>query len=215
MTMATSLVVQVPPVINLSADDEPASEAGQGGNQDAADDDNGDMTIDFGFVPSVSLGSTLFYDNDDNGMQDGTEIGVPGLVVELRDITGTVLLTDTTDSNGDYFFGDLLPGDYQVVVPTPPAQAPTSSTSTNTNDDQKDSDDNGDQPGGLGAPVTSPVITLEVGNEPTNESGQGGAQDTANNAADDANGDMTVDFGFVPAYSIGSTLFYDDNDDGW
>ena len=28
------------------------------------------MTVDFGFVPMLSVGSTVFYDVDDNGMQD-------------------------------------------------------------------------------------------------------------------------------------------------
>jgi len=36
-------------VITLLGDDEPTGEPGSGGNQDAADDDNGNMTVDFGF----------------------------------------------------------------------------------------------------------------------------------------------------------------------
>ena len=31
------------------------------------DDDDGDMTIDFGFVPNLSIGSTVFYDLDGDG----------------------------------------------------------------------------------------------------------------------------------------------------
>jgi len=100
--------------------------------------------------------------------------------------------------------------DYQVRVPTPPADAPTSSTPTSTTDDNVDGDDNGDQPGGTGGPSTSPMITLATGSEPTGESAQGGTQD----AADDANGNMTIDFGFVPPLSLGSTLFYDNDNDG-
>ena len=40
----------VSPLITLTAGAEPVAEAAQGGNQDAADDGNGDMTVDFGFV---------------------------------------------------------------------------------------------------------------------------------------------------------------------
>jgi len=50
--------------------------------------------------------------------------------------------------------------------------------------------------------VQSPVITLAPGTEPTDatETGPtGGMQDTV-----DENGDMTIDFGFIPLMSIGS-----------
>jgi len=104
------------------------------------------MTVDFGFVPHVSLGSTLFYDNNDSGIQDADETGIPGITVELYDTAGNLVASTTTDADGDYYFGDLLVGDYQVVIPTPPADAPTSSTSTDMNDNQEDGDDNGDQP---------------------------------------------------------------------
>jgi len=112
-------------------------------------------------------------------------------------------MTTTTDVNGDYLFDELMPGDYQVRVPTAPGDAPNSSTPTNMTDDNVDGDDNGDQPGGTGAATTSPVISLVVDDEPTAaETAQAGTQD---DALDDDNGDMTVDFGFVPPLSLGST----------
>jgi len=199
------------PMITLTPNSEPIGETEQGGTQDAADDNNGDMTVDFGFVPPLSLGSTLFYDNDNSGTQDAGEAGIAGIVVELYDSLGTTLImTTTTDSNGDYLFEELLPGDYMVAIPTPPTDAPTSSTPTNVNDDNVDGDDNGDQPNGPSTPVFSPVITLANDSEPVGETEQGGTQD----ATDDDNGDMTVDFGFVPYVSLGSTVFHDGNNDG-
>jgi len=207
--------------ITLTDNGEPTGETGQGGMQDSADDDNGDMTIDFGFVPDVapeevSIGSTVFLDVDDNGIQDAGEMGIPGVLVEVLDSTGAVVGSDTTDSAGDYFIGGLDEGTYTVRITTPPPSAPTSSTPSATGDDGIDSDDNGDQPGGAGTPVTSGMITLMAGTEPTGEPGQGGTQD----AADDDNGEMTIDFGFVPPpppadpVSIGSTVFLDSNDNG-
>jgi len=141
------------PIVTLEPQTEPTAATGeteQGNGQDDQDDANGDMTIDFGFFNYVSIGSTVFYDNDNSGTQDAGDNGIPGIVVELRDITGTVLMTDTTDSNGDYFFDGLMPDDYQVVIPTPPGDAPNSSTPTDMADNQEDKDDNGDQPGGAG-----------------------------------------------------------------
>jgi len=170
------------------------------------------LTVDFGFTEYVSLGSTLFYDNDNDGMQGTGETGIANIVVELLDATGTVVMTTTTDVNGDYLFDELMPSDYQVRVPTAPADAPTSSTLTDMADNQEDGDDNGDQPGGVFAATTSPVITLIADDEPTAaETAQASTQD---DTLDDANGDMTVDFGFVPPLSLGSTLFYDNNNDG-
>ena len=43
-------------VITLSANDEPTSEPGSGGDQDdSLGDDNGNMTLDFGFRPAVDI----------------------------------------------------------------------------------------------------------------------------------------------------------------
>jgi len=152
------------------------------------------MTIDFGFIPIVSVGSTLFYDDDDSGTHDAGETGIPGIIVQLHDSAGNLVASTTTDASGDYYFGNLAPGDYQVIIPTPPADAPTSSTLTCMSDNQVDGDDNGSQPTGSGGSVISPIITLTIDGETTNE--------------------MTVDFGFIRYVSLGSTLFDDPNDNG-
>jgi len=193
-------------VIVLASNSEPVGEAGQGGTQDAADDDNGDMTVDFGFIPTVSIGSTVFLDADDNGIQDAGEAGIANVLVLLLDASSNILANTSTDSNGDYFFGGLDEGQYIVAIPNPPANAPSSSTPTSTADDNVDLDDNGDQPAGSGTIVTSPVITLTHEGEPTGEAGTGGAQD----ATDDNNGDMTVDFGFIRVFDLALIKVLDD-----
>ncbi|MEM9545868.1 MAG: SdrD B-like domain-containing protein [Bacteroidota bacterium] len=214
--------------VNLDGNMETHTEDEQGGMQDDGDENNGDMTVDFGLIPNMSIGSTVFLDNNDDGMQDPldlTEVGIPSVIVELlfdanNDgvIDGDELIpvsTIWTDSNGDYFFGNLPEGNYQVVIPTAPASAPTSSTPTDTMDNREDGDDNGVQPGGPGTAVTSPIINLTPTEEPldADEGGQGGMQDnTASNP--DENGDMTVDFGFIPYVSVGSNVFADENNDG-
>jgi len=112
-------------MITLTADTEPTGEPGQGGTQDSADDDNGNMTVDFGFVPDVdpeevSLGSTVFEDSNDNGMQDAGEPGIPGVLVEVLDASGAVVGSDTTDADGNYFIDSLDEGTYTVRITTPP-----------------------------------------------------------------------------------------------
>ncbi|MEM9302343.1 MAG: SdrD B-like domain-containing protein [Pseudomonadota bacterium] len=216
------------PVVRLAVGAEPTDEAVQGGGQDDGDDTSGDMTLDFGFVPldgdPVSIGSTVFADLDNDGRQGESENGIAGVTVNLVDpgpdgLGGTpddvLLATTTTDADGNYFFGDLPPGDYVVEIPQPPVLLPLSSTPTTTVDDGMDGDDNGSQPAGPGTVTRSPVISLTPGGEPVGEVGQGGDQDSADG---DANGDMTVDFGFVPlgdgVVSLGSTVFFDGDNNG-
>ncbi len=115
----------------MTAGTEP-TEAGAnpGSAQDNAGETNGDMTVDFGFVPNQSIGSTVFYDLDQDGSQDPSEGGVSGVTVTLladTDGDGTiddVVSTTTTDASGNYNFPGLAPGAFIVQV-TPPAQAPT------------------------------------------------------------------------------------------
>ncbi|PHI17934.1 hypothetical protein CEQ90_20560, partial [Lewinellaceae bacterium SD302] len=187
----------------LSVGDEPTGdeEDFQGGDQDEDNDGSGNMTIDVSFVPDLSIGSTVFYDPNDDGVQDLTdplEGGIAGVVVELySDLDGdgvaeTLVGTDTTDAEGNYFFDMLPEGDYQVVIPTPDASAPSSSTGTNEvagNDTDTDLDDNGDQ-ANSGDQVSSNVFPLTADNQPIEDAANPGAsQDTIGGG--DADGNMT------------------------
>jgi hypothetical protein len=215
--------VTVSSIINLQPGTETANEPGQGGAQDDAADTNGDMTVDFGFVPNMSVGSTVFADPNNNGIQDianPLEDGIAGVTVELyfdANNNGVIdageasnpIATTVTDANGDYYFPNLIPGNYQVGIPVPDASAQVSST-PNLTADNVDGNDNGAQTG-AGNPTLSDVFNLAPGAEPTEANTfQGNAQD---NAAE-TNGNMTIDFGFVPTMSVGSTVFADVNNDG-
>ncbi len=199
----------------LSAGDEPVGddEGSQGGDQDDADDEDGNMTIDFGFVPSASIGSTVFLDADNDSEQDFDEIGLDSILVFLAIDTsgmGDFVVIDSllTDEDGNYLFDTLIPGDYIVTV-VPPASTPLSSDGESGMDDNDDGNDDGIQMN-VGDTITSPVITLSPGDEPQDEEDQGGSQDAPN----DADGNMTVDFGLVPIGSIGSLVFADLDNDG-
>jgi len=79
---------------------------------------------DFGFLGQGSIGDTVFWDQNNNGFQDGGEVGMPGVTVDLDidfNSDGTVdhTLTTTTDANGQYNFGDLPAGRYTVRVTQP------------------------------------------------------------------------------------------------
>ncbi|MEM7783024.1 MAG: SdrD B-like domain-containing protein [Planctomycetota bacterium] len=80
--------------------------------------------VDFGFMGTGSIGDTVFWDQNANGVEDPNEIGLAGVTVELDidyDNDGTVdhTLTTTTDANGEYRFENLPAGEYTVRVTQP------------------------------------------------------------------------------------------------
>ncbi len=195
--------------VTLSYGQEPTGDSDLGpavsGN---ALNNNSNLQLDFGFIPTVNLGNLVWVDKDNNGKQDAGEIGIDGVKIELfragdNPLTAPPVQTATTSGGGFYNFTGLIPGQYFVYIPMPPASYPVSSTPTNTADNGQDNDDNGSQPGGSSTPVTSPVINLTPGQEPAS------AID-----GDGTNGDLTVDFGFFAPVTVGDTVWYDNNGNG-
>lgn len=103
-------------------------------------DENSNLTIDFGFIPPMSLGNRVWIDETagtttgyNDGIQNGAEAGVGGVRVELwRDTNGTPGLQlsgaspdtfiryTTTDADGYYLFQRLQPSagnNYFVHIP--------------------------------------------------------------------------------------------------
>jgi protocatechuate 3,4-dioxygenase beta subunit len=106
------------------------------GAQGPSGDANTNSTIDFGFVPApagtATVTGVVFSDPNRDGTRNPGEGGVPaGTVVQLVDpATGVVIASTTTDANGNYTFTNVVPGPYNVVVPTPPGG--TSATTPTT-----------------------------------------------------------------------------------
>lgn len=98
----SSLPVQSP-VITLALGTEPTNDG---------DGASGELTVDFGFFAPASLGNRVWYDADGDGLQDGEETGVPGVIVTLYRADGTIVATTRTDADGFYEFVNLPPGDY-------------------------------------------------------------------------------------------------------
>ena len=63
------------------------------------------------------IGDTVWYDTNGNGIQDNSEVGIPGVTVTLLDSNGVPIPNGTavTDANGQYFF-DVDAGAYSVQV---------------------------------------------------------------------------------------------------
>jgi SdrD B-like domain/Secretion system C-terminal sorting domain len=77
------------------------------------------------------LGDRVWYDNNENGIQDAGEFGVPGVSVALRDGNGQPVddprqagfqpYIVATDLNGNYLFTDLPNGNYSALFYNTPS----------------------------------------------------------------------------------------------
>ncbi|WKZ51462.1 MAG: sortase [Anaerolineales bacterium] len=196
-------------------------------------------TLDFGFdTPIYSLGNRVWFDTNNDGLLNGTEVGADGVTVELyaADVsgapTGASLGTAVTSSGGYYRFDNLPAGDYVVVIPASqfasggPLEGYWSSGTTISSagvigetaapdpDNDLDNDDNGTRQtsGAFNGAVLSGAATLGPGtNEPTGDN-----DPTANPEAGEApnnQSNRTVDFGFY-RQQLGNLVFLDDNRNG-
>ena len=198
-------------LFTLSNNGEPTESGGLMGSDadDSADEDNGNMTVDFGFYQpvanAVSIGSFVWNDTNMNGLQDPGETGISGATVMLLDGSGTAVpgvASQTTGTNGQYYFGNLPEGSYQVKVTPPAGLVPT--FVQNANADGNVLNDSNIATANAGD-YTSGVVVLTNNGEPVEPNPGGGLLpgDGADDSVDDDNGNMTVDFGFVPTTALG------------
>lgn len=75
------------------------------------------LSVDLGIKPpsgTNTLGNYVWFDQDQDGVQDGSERGVPGVTVSLFNSTGVFIKSTTTDNNGLYLFAGVADGTYSV-----------------------------------------------------------------------------------------------------
>ncbi len=121
--------------------------------------------LDDGYLGSI--GNLVWSDTDHDGIYDSGEPGLSGIVVRLYASTQTPgvdapLASTTTNGSGTYGFSNVVPGDYRIQLPVPPADSPGLTGVSNTGDNQIDNDNNGSQ-SVLGGPVISPLIAVSAG----------------------------------------------------
>ncbi len=91
--------------------------------------------VDFGYTGNATIGDTVWYDVDGNGVQNNAEPGIAGVTVtllfggddgDLATAADNITYTTTTNSAGNYQFPNLFGGDisganpnYRVTVTTP------------------------------------------------------------------------------------------------
>lgn len=186
--------------IALAAGTEPTNDG------DTSADSN--LSVDFGFVPAggLSLGNLVWLDVNNNGLVDSGEPGLAGVTVRLLAANGsTVLSTTTTNTSGNYLFSSLPAGTYIVEVDRTSSAvtgylSSTDIASSATPDNDVNNDDNGIAV--TPAAVRSAPVTLSALGEPVTDGDS------------DPNSNLTVDFGFVRALSVGNLVWADVNNNG-
>jgi protocatechuate 3,4-dioxygenase beta subunit len=77
------------------------------------------VDYDFCEVAPVGVSGYVYHDRSNEGRRDAGEEGIAGATVRLRDDSGAVVASTTTDAAGFYEFADLLPGSYTIEEVTP------------------------------------------------------------------------------------------------
>lgn len=177
-----------------------------------------DLSFDFGFL-GYSVGNLVWWDNDNDGVRDNGEPGIPGINLSLLDVNGSVLATTTTDQNGKYYFGGLLAGSYQIAVTSSMGAGilKGSSIPSTTTTADIDNNNNGSSTNPEGPDATaiffsqiSELFVLGAQSEPTNETDE---DPVANQPDNQSN--LTIDFAFVPpTTALGNMVFADMNQNG-
>lgn len=161
----------------------------------------------FGYIPNAdtgAIGDRVWFDANENGIQDPGEAGIDGLTLSLLDNTGAVVATTTTNPNGDYLFTDVaFADDYIVSIAQ---SAPELSGFTPTVGPQSEG-------GFIGNPVS-----LNATNAVTTDIDFGFVAPNSNTIVDtfwvDSNDDGVRDANEVPIANVTANLYNDQNNDG-
>ncbi len=215
-------------------------------------DGRSNQTVDFGFAERVRIGNQVWRDEsdanasthvstDNDGEFNGTEVGIGGVTVELwNDVDGdgfeaagddVLVDTTTTSTEGNYWFDNLIPGEYYVAIPSigSPFTTARSSAGQSTATSDADNDDDGAPLAGylsVSLEVAAALGTAATGEQDAIEPGDGSSTADANAEVEanggtvvgtaDANSHLDVDFGFVevPLYRVGNLVWLDANNNG-
>lgn len=153
-----------------------------------------DHSIDLGVQGKGKIGDYVWFDTNDNGVQDSDEDGIAEIEVRLYKENGTgtreLIETQKTDSNGWYLFDHLEQGDYYVWFQTPSIYKLAKSESA------------------AATPATDSNKIHEAGSDQgftVNKITIGGLQPWE---------DLTIDLGFTGKGAIGNYVWHDRNRDG-
>ncbi|MBK6815811.1 MAG: DUF11 domain-containing protein [Saprospiraceae bacterium] len=207
-----------------------------------APDMNSNLHMDFGFFELHSLGNLVWEDANNNGLYDGGETPLTGVIVELHyynpaTMDCELIGYDTTDVNGLYLFDSLLAGKYILALSQSNFDAGgvyagyVSSTgglsdlTTKAGSAYDDPASLANDPDGEPSDLDDNGITNKYGVGPlagliaTDTIDLGDGEPLNENpyndgTTSDANNNLTIDFGLLPMHSIGNLVWIDSNNNG-
>ncbi|MCB0096469.1 MAG: hypothetical protein KDE46_12140, partial [Caldilineaceae bacterium] len=228
-------------LLDARPNSEPSGEPDQALYTGAHDDDNVNMTVDFGFVrPVLSLGNLVWDDLNDDGLFNNGEQGIDGVLINLYmdfNTTGVVdpyemfspVLTTTTASGGLYLFTNLVPGIYVVELDPSNFDAGGPLVGYISSDDAiagtvgdyepapSPDDTTGPQGNAIdnddnGQSIASVIRSTEITLK-LNQEPTGEVLDN-DPATPDASENLTLDFGLYRPFSLGNRVWHDLNNNG-
>ncbi len=184
------------------------------------EDDNSNLTVDFGIVQKLRIGNLVWLDGEfgdagfNNGIADAAEanLGLGEVTVELYEDDGDeafspdmdeLIDTVTTDSSGRYWFEAVNAGNYFAAIPADQTgqtldgnsvDLDTLFRSTPISDSADGEDDRNDGSAGSGFASVSSLFTADAAIAPTSEGGDFGS----GNAEAEANAETG---GYVNSFS--------------
>jgi uncharacterized repeat protein (TIGR01451 family) len=172
---------------------------------------------DAGLWRPMTLGNSVWFDANNNGVQDSGEAGAQNVAVQLyRDVNGNLMLdagdalvtSASTDAGGLYTFTNQISGTYIVVITSTNFAGGAllnyqSSDGAAAGNSDQNGVDHGIVNGTLGTSgFVTGAVTLIPGTEPVNDG------DTNNNT------NLTLDFGFYSLSLAGNLVWQDFNNNG-
>ena len=176
----------------------------------------GDVILDkdFGYFAAGlnSIGDTVWFDANRNGLLDGAETGIGGVTVNLLGPLGGVRATTTTAPDGTFSFNNLPDGDYSLLLtnnggaldgllPTTKASA-----SSSQNVELAGVDVVGVNFGWVDTPALLGLVGTTI------KSPNANVDEQTDTLVDDNN--LDYDFGYIAAGSLGDRVWFDIDGDG-
>lgn len=72
------------------------------------------MSVSAGITARAAIGDFVWFDTNKDGLQGITELGIPGIRVDLKDGSGSLINFTTTGIGGKYQFDNLVRGNYSL-----------------------------------------------------------------------------------------------------
>ena len=100
------------------------------------------LNIDAGLFRRGTLGDFVWNDSNGNGLQEGSEPGLSGIMLTLKDETNSDIGSTISDINGKYLFSNIKPAKYRIeaVLPKGYASVPINPLDLSINSDFSPSD---------------------------------------------------------------------------